>query len=120
MKLSTLTALCLTIAGLASPALADPARDARCLSVFAAAIYQADDAAEKNEIMPFALFYMGKLQGEVPGQSVEALVRANVPPLTDEALGEVVGPCMELMSPAVADMESSTKFIDDAVGKKPQ
>ena len=83
-------------------------------------MYQADDQAEKNEILPFALFYMGKLQGEMPGVSVEGMVRAYVPALTDQALGEAVGPCMDWMSPAMADMEDSTKFIDDAIGKKPQ
>lgn len=120
MKFSTLTALSLALVGLASPALASPAQDARCLAVFAAAIYQADDHAEMGEVMPYALYYMGKLQVELPGQSVEPMVRANAPPLTDAALGEAIGPCMELMTPAVADMESSTKFIEDAVGKKPQ
>ena len=120
MKIATLFVLGAALTGLATPAFADTARDARCLSVFAAAMYQADDQAEKNEILPYALFYMGKLQGEMPGVSVEGMVRANVPALMDQALGEAVGPCMEWMGPAVADMESSTQFIDEAIGKKPQ
>jgi hypothetical protein len=83
-------------------------------------MYQADDQAEKGEILPFVLYYTGKVQGAVPSASIEGLLRANVPPLNDAALREAMGPCMEWMAPALADMEASTKFIDDAVGRKPQ
>ena len=120
MKITASLVLGASLTGLSAPALADIARDARCQTVFAAAMYQADDQAEKGEILPFVLYYTGKVQGAVPSASIEGLLRANVPPLNDAALREAMGPCMEWMAPALADMEASTKFIDDAVGRKPQ